>query len=154
MSKLNIRNLLSKEYKKLYTVEDKLEEIDYPSYIKKIREKHNMTQRSFAHALGVSPNTVEKWEMNINKVNNAAKRLLYLLSENPYLMDQLYSVKSTENNMYSKALEKTTKIKISQAKQDENLQFHQKVIYSREENQGNTKTPYANFNRTSGEMVA
>lgn len=49
--------------------------------IKKIRNDANMTQRVFANYMGVSPKTVEAWEIGINKPTGPACRLLSLLEK-------------------------------------------------------------------------
>lgn len=102
MKKINYKDLLNKEYKVLNTPD--IDSIDFQVFVKELRKKTNMSQISFAKALGVAPNTVEKWEMGINKVSNATKRLLYLLDDNPDLMKKLYSVSvvKTKTQEYKK----------------------------------------------------
>jgi len=40
--------------------------------IKEIRTRHNMTQKLFAEAMGVSPKTVEAWETGTNSPSGVA----------------------------------------------------------------------------------
>lgn len=49
--------------------------------IKRIRNDANMTQRVFANYMGVSPKTVEAWEIGRNKPTGPACRLLSLLEK-------------------------------------------------------------------------
>ena len=90
MKKFNYKTLLNKEYRVLNV--PNFDEINYQVFVKELRNKLNMSQTSFAKALGITPSTVEKWEMGVNKVNNASKRLLYLLDDSPELIEKLYSV--------------------------------------------------------------
>ncbi len=91
MSKFNYKNLLNKEYKVLHTPD--IDSINFEIFTKELRKKLNMSQASFAKAIGVSTNTIEKWEMGINPPSSSAKRLLYLLDLNDGLIDQLYKIK-------------------------------------------------------------
>jgi len=61
------------------------------SEIKEIRVKHNMTQRLFAEALGVSTKTVESWEAGINKPSGIASRMLDMLKQDSNLLER-YSI--------------------------------------------------------------
>ena len=61
------------------------------SEIKEIRIKHNMTQRLFAEALGVSAKTVESWEAGTNKPSGIASRMLELLKQDDSLLEK-YSI--------------------------------------------------------------
>jgi putative transcriptional regulator len=66
--------------------------------IKEIRKKHNMTQRLFAEALGVSVKTVEAWESGKNIPSGCASRMLELLDNDDTLFER-YSIVSFENHM-------------------------------------------------------
>ena len=61
------------------------------SEIKEIRIKHNMTQRLFAKALGVSVKTVESWESGINRPSGIASRILDMLKQDNNLLER-YSI--------------------------------------------------------------
>ena len=50
--------------------------------IKKIRNKAGMTQAVFANYLGVSPKTVEAWELGRTHPTGPAYRLINILAEN------------------------------------------------------------------------
>ena len=50
--------------------------------IKKIRNKAGMTQAVFANYMGVSPKTVEAWELGRTHPTGPAYRLLDILAEN------------------------------------------------------------------------
>jgi len=59
--------------------------------IKEIRKLHNMTQRLFAQALGVSVKTVESWEAGKNTPSGSASRMLELLDRDDMLLEK-YSI--------------------------------------------------------------
>ena len=59
--------------------------------IKEIRTLHNMTQRIFAAALGVSVKTVESWEAGKNSPSGCASRMLELLDRDSMLLEK-YSI--------------------------------------------------------------
>ena len=59
--------------------------------IKEIRILHNMTQRIFAEALGVSVKTVESWEAGRNTPSGCASRMLELLDRDDMLLEK-YSI--------------------------------------------------------------
>ena len=59
--------------------------------IKAIRTQHNMTQKLFAEALGVSRKTVEAWESGTNRPSGAASRMLGLLQQDNNLFEK-YSI--------------------------------------------------------------
>ena len=61
------------------------------SEIKDIRLKHNMTQRLFAEALGVSAKTVESWEAGTNRPSGIASRMLSMLRQDGDLLER-YSI--------------------------------------------------------------
>ena len=68
-------------------------EIPVPEYkaddVVRVRSDLNMSQRNLAFVLGVSPRTVEAWEIGRNEPNGAARNLLYLIENNHSLIDQL-----------------------------------------------------------------
>ena len=55
----------------------------------RVRSALHLSQRSFALVLGVSPRTVEAWEIGRNEPSGAARNLLYLIEHNAALVDQL-----------------------------------------------------------------
>ena len=57
--------------------------------VAEIRSTLNMTQRSFASMLGVSPRTVESWEAGRTTPTPTAKKLLYLIREDHRLAQRL-----------------------------------------------------------------
>ena len=59
--------------------------------VKQIRTHHNMTQRIFAEALGVSIKTVEAWESDKNTPSGCASRMLELLDRDSELFEK-YSI--------------------------------------------------------------
>lgn len=67
--------------------------IDIPEYkpeeIASVRLKLNLTQRGLAQVVGVSPWTVEAWEAGANRPNGAARHLLYLLSKDESMLNNL-----------------------------------------------------------------
>ena len=54
-----------------------------------LRKSLNMTQRQFAHVIGVSPRTVESWEIGRSTPSPTAKNLLFLIQKNPSLVAEL-----------------------------------------------------------------
>ena len=56
--------------------------------VKAIRTQHNMTQRVFAEALGVSVKTVESWEAGTNRPSGIANRMLELLVHDDELFER------------------------------------------------------------------
>ena len=61
------------------------------SRIKEIRLRQRMTQKLFAHALGVSKKTIEAWEAGKNTPSGCACRMLELLDRDDQLFEK-YSV--------------------------------------------------------------
>ena len=59
--------------------------------IKDLRLRLNLSQRSFASALGVSSKTVEAWEAGTNSPSGAASRMLGLLQQDNNLFEK-YSI--------------------------------------------------------------
>ena len=68
-------------------------ELPVPEYkaadVVRVRSALRLSQRSLALALGVSPRTVEAWEVGRNEPSGAARNLLYLIEHNAALVDQL-----------------------------------------------------------------
>ena len=54
-----------------------------------IRRKLELTQKSLAAVVGVSPRTVEAWEAGANAPSGAASRLLYLLGKDKSVLTLL-----------------------------------------------------------------
>lgn len=54
-----------------------------------VRKALNMTQKEFAGILGVSPRTVEAWEIGRSTPSPTAKNLLFLIYKNPSLVSEL-----------------------------------------------------------------
>ena len=54
-----------------------------------LRKTLNMTQKEFAHILGVSSRTVESWEIGRSTPSPTAKNLLFLIYKNPALVAEL-----------------------------------------------------------------
>ena len=74
-------------------------EIPVPEYtaadVVRVRAALHLSQRGLALALGVSPRTVEAWEVGRNEPNGAARNLLYLIEHNAALVDQLVTRRSS-----------------------------------------------------------
>ncbi|MDR1892035.1 MAG: transcriptional regulator [Oscillospiraceae bacterium] len=68
-------------------------ELPVPEYkaddVVRVRSTLHLSQRNLALALGVSPRTVEAWEVGRNTPAGAARNLLYLIEQNTALVDQL-----------------------------------------------------------------
>jgi len=54
-----------------------------------VRSSLNMTQKSFAALLGVSPRTVEAWESGKSTPTPTAKKLIYLIQNDTSLVQKL-----------------------------------------------------------------
>ena len=54
-----------------------------------LRKSLRLTQKQFAHILGVSPRTVEAWESGRSTPSPTAKNLLFLIDKNPLLVSEL-----------------------------------------------------------------
>ena len=71
----------------------RVRELPVPAYtapdVTRVRSALNLSQRGLALVLGVSPRTVEAWEVGRNMPNGAARNLLYLIDHNPSLADRL-----------------------------------------------------------------
>ena len=57
--------------------------------VSQVRNSLNMTQKSFAAILGVSPRTVESWEAGRTTPTPTAKKLMFLISEDKNLVQRL-----------------------------------------------------------------
>lgn len=57
--------------------------------IKAIRTQYDMTQRTFAELLGVSPKAVEAWELGTRKPTGTAKRLFQLIEQDHTIIDKI-----------------------------------------------------------------
>jgi putative transcriptional regulator len=57
--------------------------------IKKIRNKLKLSQNLFAQILGVSKKTVEAWESGKNIPQGPAQRILFIISKNPIILNDL-----------------------------------------------------------------
>ena len=68
-------------------------ELPVPEYkaddVVRVRSNLCLSQRGFAVALGVSPRTVEAWEVGRNEPCGAARNLLYLIERDNNLINQL-----------------------------------------------------------------
>ncbi len=57
--------------------------------VAELRESLSMTQKAFANVLGVSGRTVEAWESGKSNPTPTAKKLMYLIKQNPQLVELL-----------------------------------------------------------------
>ena len=68
-------------------------ELPVPEYnaadVARVRMGLQLSQRDLAAVLGVSPRTVESWEIGKNTPNGSARNLLYLIEHNHELVQQL-----------------------------------------------------------------
>jgi len=68
-------------------------ELPVPEYnatdIARVRSSLRLSQRGFATVLGVSPRTVEAWEIGRNIPCGSARNLLYLIERDHSLADKL-----------------------------------------------------------------
>ena len=55
--------------------------------IKQLRISLNLSQRSFAEVLGVSPRTVESWETGANQPAGSSSRIIELLEKDHQLLE-------------------------------------------------------------------
>ena len=86
---INISKLLTSKH-----VEVKVAEITIDrNFVKQFRTNNNLTQVALANVLGVTQETVEKWEQGEDRVSGSNAILLKLLNDNPDLLSQIYSVK-------------------------------------------------------------
>lgn len=72
--------------------------------VKKTRENLHLSRGVFAHQLGVSPRTLEKWEQGAGRPNNHAVALILLVRKYPDTLARLARVFSEKDaaNMISK----------------------------------------------------
>lgn len=54
--------------------------------IKSLRTTHNLSQRTFAQVIGVSPKTVEAWEAGTNKPSMIANRFFQIIEINESIL--------------------------------------------------------------------
>jgi putative transcriptional regulator len=68
-------------------------EISTPRYgakdVARVRKKYQLSQRTLALILNVSPRTVEAWESGKNKPAGSSVRLLYLLEKDERIIHEL-----------------------------------------------------------------
>jgi len=57
--------------------------------VARVRSALNLSQRSLARVLGVSPRTIEAWEGGRNTPRGAARNLLYLIERDNSLVNRL-----------------------------------------------------------------
>ena len=69
-----------------------------PEVIKMVRKNLGATQRSFSYILGVSPRTIEAWEIGRSKPNGTAIRFLQLLSKNDSIKEAFKKELSETNH--------------------------------------------------------
>lgn len=62
--------------------------------IKLIRDRHGLTQLTFAYIMGVSLKTVEAWESGRNEPQGPAQRMLYLMENDVNFLEKYDLVKS------------------------------------------------------------
>lgn len=56
-------------------------EIVTPEFLKSLRSKLNLSQKQLSVELGVSLQTVKKWEQGVNPILGTSAILLYILSD-------------------------------------------------------------------------
>ncbi|GHU80741.1 hypothetical protein FACS1894191_6680 [Clostridia bacterium] len=70
-------------------------EIPMPKYkaadVARIRNSLRLTQKGLATVVGVSPRTVEAWEIGKSMPNGSATRMLYLIEHDNAIIDRLVS---------------------------------------------------------------
>lgn len=120
MNKTKFIEALKKSNK--YTItQPEIENKVNKDYIKELRSTLGVSQAVFARALGVSVKTVEKWEQSKMNIGSASKRLVYLLTENPGLFDQLYKKeKSTMESTRLTYKDSTIEVKLTYTNKHEN----------------------------------
>lgn len=109
---ININKLLTSKH-----VEVKVAEITIDrNFVKQFRTNNNLTQVALANILGVTQETVEKWEQGEDRVSGSNAILLKLLNDNPDLLSQLYSVKVVSGEQKDGSMTKSEQIKTEIAK--------------------------------------
>lgn len=94
-----------KDFWKMFEDEGTIIEIDIPdfdeivnnSFVKNLRTDLDLTQKVFGNVLGVTKKTIEKWEQGVNPIKGPAARLLYLIEDNPILVNKLYSINISDS---------------------------------------------------------
>lgn len=61
-------------------------------FVKKTRENLHLSRGVFAHQLGVSPRTLEKWEQGVARPNDQAATLILLVRKYPDTLTRLARV--------------------------------------------------------------
>ncbi|WP_421017488.1 helix-turn-helix domain-containing protein [Furfurilactobacillus cerevisiae] len=54
-----------------------------------MRKRLDVTQNTMAHLLGISPRTVEAWEIGRAEPNGSSRRLLELFQKDPKIIELL-----------------------------------------------------------------
>ena len=57
--------------------------------IKDLRLRLNLSQHSFAYAIGVSPKTVEAWETGVNRLSGSPSRMIELMEKDDEILKRL-----------------------------------------------------------------
>ncbi len=57
--------------------------------VKQLRKRLDVTQNTMAHLLGISPRTVEAWEIGRAEPNGSSRRLLELFQKDPKIIELL-----------------------------------------------------------------
>ncbi len=89
-TKMNL-DILKNAKRRNYTIIE-TNEIVNGQYLKDLREKLNLSQSAVAHVLGVTKKAIEKWEQGKNPIKGSSSRLIYLINENPNIIDQFMKV--------------------------------------------------------------
>lgn len=100
-----MKKKLNKDLWKVFEDEGTIIEIDVPQFdsivdndfVKTLRNQLDLTQNVFSNVLGVTKKTIEKWEQGANPIKGPAARLLYLINNDPSLVNKLYSVNIISN---------------------------------------------------------
>ncbi|HAT54842.1 MAG TPA: transcriptional regulator [Lactobacillus sp.] len=73
----------------VHTVTIELPERFDAKAVKQLRKNLNVTQKTMAHLLGISPRTVESWEIGRAEPNGSSRRLLELFQKDPKIIELL-----------------------------------------------------------------